>query len=66
MARYSYTDLSDQNIDGGKMDIWSLGARWWLTPFLSIDLNWRTISLDRLGITGDSQGLNIRLVISLE
>jgi phosphate-selective porin OprO/OprP len=66
MARYSYTDLTDGSIDGGKMDIWSLGGRWWLTPFLSLDLNWRTISLDRFGVTGDSQGFSSRLVISLE
>ena len=66
MARYSHTDLTDKTIDGGKMDIWSVGARWWLTPFFSIDLNWRAISLDRFGVTGDSQGFNTRLLLSLE
>ena len=66
MARYSYTDLADRNIDGGKMDVWSVGARWWLTYFLSVDLNYRAISLDRFGTTGDSRGFNSRLVIQLQ
>jgi phosphate-selective porin OprO/OprP len=66
MARYSYTDLTDRAIDGGEMDIWSVGARWWLTYFLSLDMNYRSISLDRFGVTGDSRGFNTRLLISLE
>jgi phosphate-selective porin OprO/OprP len=66
MARYSYTDLTDRAIDGGEMDIWSVGARWWLTPFFSVDLNWRAIELDRFGVTGESQGFNSRLMISLQ
>jgi phosphate-selective porin OprO/OprP len=66
IARYSYTDLSDGAIDGGEMDVWSLGARWWLTPFLMVDMNWRAITLDRGGVSGDSQGFNTRLSIALE
>ena len=66
MARYSRTDLTDRNIDGGKMDVWSIGTRWWLTYFLSVDMNYRAISLDRFGVTGDSRGFNWRLVIQLQ
>jgi len=66
VARYSYSDMTDGPIDGGKMDIWSLGVKWWLTPFFVVDMNYRYIDLDRFGETGASSGLNGRIVLSLE
>jgi hypothetical protein len=44
----------------------SVGVRWWLTYFMTFDLNYRAISLDRFGVSGDSRGFNARLVLSLE
>jgi phosphate-selective porin OprO/OprP len=72
-ARYSWTDLSDANVNGGEMDIWSAGIRWWLTPFINVDMNYRYISLDGPGLSndpnlsnGNSGVLNGRLVLLLE
>ena len=64
-GRYSYLDLSDGGIDGGEMNIWSLGLNWWLTSRASLGVNYRFIELDRFGIEGDSQGLNVRLMLQL-
>jgi len=73
MARYSWTDLTDGTVTGGEMDIWSAGVRWWLTPFMSLDLNYRYITLDGPGLSndpalsdGNSTGINGRLVLMLE
>jgi len=60
-------------VTGGEMDIWSAGVRWWLTPFMSLDLNYRYITLDGPGLSndpalsdGNSTGINGRLVLMLE
>ncbi len=66
MFRYSSTDMTDAVVEGGNMDILSVGARWWLTRFFSIDMNYRYVTLDRLGVTGDSSGFMTRIVLSLE
>ena len=69
-ARFSHTDLSAVNDafseDAGKMDIWSLGANWWLSPYLNMNMNYRFITLDRLGVDGESHGINARIMIVLE
>jgi phosphate-selective porin OprO/OprP len=65
-ARWSTVDLTDGLIDGGDMDILSLGANWWLTPFFNFNLNYRYITLDRMGINGHSSGLMGRLTLMLE
>jgi phosphate-selective porin len=31
-ARYSRLDLTDGTVEGGELDILSLGVNWWLTP----------------------------------
>ena len=64
--RYSNTDLTDGAVDGGKMDIYSLGVNWWLTRYTHLGLNYRYISLDRFGASGDSSGLNARLLLMLD
>jgi len=64
--RYSNTDLTDGTLDGGEMDIWSLGVNWWFTRSASLGVNYRDISLDRSAIQGDSSGLNARIVLMLD
>ena len=64
--RYSTLDLTDGTIDGGEMDIWSLGLNWWLTPFFEVNMNYRHITLDRFGIKGKSNGVMGRVVLLLE
>ena len=75
-ARYSHADLSDSIADfgypefpiqdGGKVDIWSAGLNWWLSPYLHVSLNYRYITLDRFDFEGTSQGINSRLMLILE
>lgn len=65
-ARFSNIDLVDGSIDGGEMDIISLGLNWWLSPFFNVNFNYRWIDLDRNGMSGDSQGFLSRVVLLLE
>jgi len=64
--RYSNTDLTDGTVDGGEMDIYSLGVNWWLTRSTSFGVNYRYISLDRFSTKGDSSGINARLMLTLD
>ena len=65
-ARWSSIDLSDGLVDGGKMDIMSLGINWWLSPIFNVNMNYRFITLDRGGIEGDSSGFATRVTLLLE
>jgi phosphate-selective porin OprO/OprP len=65
-TRYSSIDLADGAIDGGEMDIFSLGASWWLTPFFNVNMNYRHIVLTQGGVTGKSDGVMARLLLVLE
>jgi phosphate-selective porin OprO/OprP len=64
--RYSRTDLTDGTVDGGEMDIYSLGVNWWFTRSAHLGLNYRYINLDRSGTQGDSSGLNARILLMLD
>jgi len=65
-SRYSYLDLTEGTVDGGEMDILSFGVNWWLTRSTQLSMNYRTISLDRFGMQGDSSGFNVRLLLMLD
>ena len=47
------------------MDIYSLGANWWLTTEFSLGVNYRYIILDRFGEEGESHGIAGRLTLML-
>ena len=64
--RYSNTDLTDGAVDGGEMDIWSLGVNWWFTRSAHLGLDYRYISLDRGDLQGDSSGINARILLMLD
>jgi phosphate-selective porin OprO/OprP len=64
--RYSDLDLADGAIDGGEMQIASAGIAWWLTPFFSVDVNYRYIWNEIDGLQGTTSGLNSRLILVLE
>ena len=64
--RYSTIDLTDGPVDGGEMDIWSLGIKWKLTPVFVVDANYRYITLDRAGFESDSDGFLLRILLLLE
>lgn len=65
-ARWSNVDLTDGAVEGGEMDIASLGLNWWLTPYFGLSLNYRYIWTTRYGVEDSSSGLNSRLVLLLE
>jgi len=65
-GRWSSIDLSDGLVEGGEMDIASLGVSWWLTPFFSVGMDYRYIWNTRLGEEGTSSGLNSRILLLLE
>ena len=64
--RFSDLDLTDGLIDGGEMDILSLGLSWWLTPIFNVNMNYRYITLDRFGVVGNSGGIMTRVLLLLE
>jgi len=64
--RYSDLDLTDGLIDGGEMEILSLGFHWWLTPTFNFNMNYRYITLDRFGIEGTSSGIMTRVLLLME
>jgi phosphate-selective porin OprO/OprP len=65
-ARWSNVDLNDGGIQGGDMDIASLGLSWWLTQFFAVDFNYRYIWNKRNGIEDTSSGFNSRIILLLE
>ncbi len=64
--RWSSLDLTDGLIDGGEMDILSLGLNWWLTPVFTFNMNYRYITLDRFGVKGNSSGIMTRILLLME
>ena len=64
--RWSDLDLTDGLIDGGEMDILSLGVNWWLTPVFNFNMNYRYITLDRFGVKGSSSGIMTRILLLME
>jgi phosphate-selective porin OprO/OprP len=65
-ARISSIDLTDGLVDGGEMDILSLGVNWWLTPVFNVNFNYRYITLDRFGMDTSSSGFMARVLLLLE
>ena len=64
--RYSTLDLTDGPVDGGEMDIYTLGLNWWLTSYSAFNLNYRRVILDRFGVEGTSNAVTGRLTLILE
>jgi phosphate-selective porin OprO/OprP len=65
-ARYSSLDLADGPIDGGNLDILSLGINWWLSPIFNVNVNYRFITNERSALDGDAQGVMARLLLMLD
>lgn len=66
-TRFSNSNFNDGGVVGGNMNIYSLGANWWLTPVFGINFNFRVISVNRLlGHKEWASGLNARLVLILQ
>jgi len=65
-TRYSGINLTDGAINGGEMQIATLGLNWWLTPFFTINMGYKYIWNERDGVKGESSGLLTRLILVLE
>ncbi len=65
-ARWSSVDLDDGLVNGGAMDIASLGLTWWATPFFGLNANYRYIWNELDGVDGRSSGFNTRVMLMLE
>lgn len=65
-ARYSNVDLTDGPVDGGDMDIATLGFNWWLTQNFMVNMNYRHVTLDRFGVEGTSNALTGRVMLILQ
>jgi phosphate-selective porin OprO/OprP len=65
-ARWSELDLTEGTIEGGEMQVASVGLNWWLSPTFNVNVNYRHIGLDRFGLNGAAHGFNARLMLILE
>ena len=65
-VRYSDINLHDGGIDGGEMQIATLGINWWLTPFFSVNAGYKYITNEQYGLEGTSSGLMTRIILVLE
>ena len=65
-SRWSSIDLSDENIDGGAMNTFSMGINWYPISAIQVNVNYRYSTLDRYGQNGSNHGLVTRLVFILE
>lgn len=60
-ARYSYADLQDEDIIGGKGESLTLGLNWWWNPHARLQLNYIVGETERQPIAeGDYQILGLR------
>ncbi len=64
-ARWSNLDLNDGRIEGGEIDIFSLGVTWWLSDIFGMNANYRYIWNERNGLLGESSAINLRLMMVL-
>jgi phosphate-selective porin OprO/OprP len=64
--RYSSLNLSDGLVDGGELNIHSVGVNWWLTHVTQFSLNYRRTTLNQDGTEGDNSAVVGRLVLILD
>ena len=64
-ARYSYADLQDEDISGGKGESFTLGVNWWLNPNSRIQANYIVGQVERSPIVdnADYQIFGLRFLV---
>lgn len=65
-TRWSHLDLNDGLVRGGELDVYSLGANWWLSPSLYLTLSLRRSATETLDGTGWTTGVLTRVSIILK
>lgn len=58
--------LNDGVVEGGEMQVATLGLNWWLTPFFSMNVGYKYIWNEQHGQKAESSGLLTRLILVLE
>jgi phosphate-selective porin OprO/OprP len=64
--RWSDVDLSDGSIDGGEMQIATVGVSWWLSKIFNVSLNYQSIWHDRAGSRGRADALVTRVMLATD
>jgi phosphate-selective porin OprO/OprP len=60
-ARYSFVDLNDLNVLGGKEDNITVGLNWWLNPNLRASFNYIRFDAKRRGVDTEGDAFAFRL-----
>ena len=64
--RWSEVDLTDAAVDGGEMQIATIGVSWWLSTKFSLSLNYESIWNNRGGNSGRADVLVTRVLLSTD
>ena len=65
-TRWSSLNLTDQTVQGGKMNTLSAGLNWWPGAGVEVNVNYRYTTLDKYNELGHNHGIVTRLVFMLE
>jgi phosphate-selective porin OprO/OprP len=65
VARYSYTDLSDRNVHGGRLGLLMCGLNWYLTPHVTWEFNAGSGRVRDTAESGDLLVIQTRIGVSL-
>lgn len=60
LARYSRIDLDSDGIAGGRQSDWTLGANWYLTPYLKFQANYVKTDATRGAFSADPSVFEVR------
>ena len=64
-VRYSCLDLTDGLIEGGEIDVATLGLNWWLTNKMMFGINLKRSWTDRFGVEGVADTYVARILLTL-
>lgn len=63
-ARFSTLNLDDIDIEGGKLDNFTLGLNWYANPYVRVMLNWVRFDTKRRGVETDGDAFATRLAVN--
>lgn len=61
VGRYSYVDLDDAQVPGGKMDKTTAGLNWWATRRWKFGVDYGMTDLDRFDVRGRTKAVHTRV-----
>ncbi len=63
LARYSRIDLDDAGIDGGRQHDWTVGANWYLGPYVKLQANYVRVDATRAGVRSRPGLVEVRVQV---